>query len=59
MKRIQQRHILEKYGTNLFNCVVNLYFDYAATSRMEDEAIGEYVKTARDYPGNPSAGHAL
>ena len=26
---------------------------------MEDEAIGEYVKTARDYPGNPSAGHAL
>ena len=37
---------------------MDLYFDNAATTRMSEAALEAYIRTERDFFGNPSSVHA-
>lgn len=39
--------------------MIHKYFDWAATSPISENAIKEYVQTAQNFIGNPSAAHKL
>ncbi len=38
---------------------MEIYFDNAATTRISDRALEEYIRVSKDFSGNPSSGHRL